>query len=375
MKPKILGIWALVLLISVMPLHASSLANKKNELNDTKENIASTKRELSKTEEEAKQLEQEVYALDKKIVAAEDKLLAIAEDLETKKGEVEVAKKELEEAIAKKDYQYNATKERMVQMYKNEKSGYIELIFSSGSLSELLNRAQYIKVISEYDNQLLTEYQKQEEIISEKKATLETEQANIEKLHSSQEAAMKELESMRADKNKKAAQKKSKVNELGQALDELEEQEEELQKEIKRLTQTSTVKYTGGKFAWPVQGYYRISSQYNPRNNPISGIAEFHQGIDIPAPYGQAVTAAAEGRVIVSGWVRGFGNTIMIDHGSGIVTIYGHNSSLVASVGEYVTKGQQVARVGSTGNSTGNHCHFEVRINGNHTSPWNYLSN
>lgn len=375
MKPKLLGIGLAILLIGIMPLHASSLSSVKNELEDTKESIESTKQELSKTEQEAKQLEEEVYALDKKIIEAEDKLLAIAKDLENKKKEVEVTQKELEEAIAKKDYQYNATKQRMVQMYKNEKSGYIELIFSSGSLSELLNRAQYIKVISEYDNQLIEEYQKQQEIISEKKATLETEQANIEKLHSNQEAAMKELEKMRADKNKKAAEKKSKANALGETLDELEEQEEALQLKIKKLTEASTVKYTGGKFAWPVPGYYNISSQYNPRTNPISGIAEFHQGIDIPAPYGQSVTAAAPGKVIISGWVRGFGNTIMIDHGGGIVTIYGHNSSLVANTGDYVTKGQQVARVGSTGNSTGNHCHFEVRINGNHTSPWNYLSN
>jgi murein DD-endopeptidase MepM/ murein hydrolase activator NlpD len=161
--------------------------------------------------------------------------------------------------------------------------------------------------------------------------------------------------------------------ELYDQIDALEKASEDLEAEIKRLTAASTVKYSGGTFGWPVPGYYRISSEYNPRNSPISGIAEFHQGIDIPASYGEAVVAAADGIVITSGWVSGFGNTIIIDHGSGIVTIYGHNSSLTVSNGERVTKGQQVARIGSTGYSTGNHCHFEVRINGAHTSPWNYL--
>ncbi|WP_053983281.1 murein hydrolase activator EnvC family protein [Niameybacter massiliensis] len=375
MKRRVLLVWALIISIGIIPLYGSSLSDKKSDLKETQQNIQDSKNQLSQVEKEQTQLEKEVDALDKKIVAAEDKLLKIETDLEAKKSEVEVAKEELEAAIEKKEYQYEATKDRMVQMYKNEKSGYIELIFSSGSLGELLDRTKYIKVISEYDNQLLDEYQKQEEVIAEKKATLEVEQVAIEGLRSNQEAAMSELESMRKDKNKKIAEKKSKARTLSDEIDEMEEISKELEKEIKRLTEASTVKYSGGKFEWPVPGYYRLSSQYNPRNNPISGIAEFHQGIDIPAPYGEKVIAAADGKVIVSGWVRGFGNTIMIDHGSGIVSIYGHNSSLTVSVGEYVSRGTQVARIGSTGNSTGNHCHFEVRVNGRHTSPWNYLNN
>ena len=125
---------------------------------------------------------------------------------------------------------------------------------------------------------------------------------------------------------------------------------------------------------WPVPGYYRISSDYVDRTSPIFGAAEFHTGIDIPASYGEDVVAAADGVVITSGWVNGYGNTVMISHGSGIVTLYGHNSSLVISNGQSVKKGQVIAKIGSTGYSTGNHCHFEVRINGDHTSPWPYLN-
>lgn len=373
MKRNGLVLWLTIITVSIMPLQASSISKKKDELEAAQQNIKDSKNQLEQVEAEKAQLEKEVDALDRKIINAEEKLLAIENDMEIKKVQVQKAENELADAIKKKEYQYEATKERMAQMYKNKKSGYIELIFSSGSLGELLNRTKYIKVISEYDNQLLEEYEQQEKVIENKKQTLEQEEAEIKKLYANQSSAMKELESMRADKNAKIKAKDSKANSLNAEIDEMEAISKQLEKDIKRLTENSTVKYSGGKFEWPVPGYYRISSEYNPRENPVLKIPEFHQGIDIPAPYGKRVNAAANGKVIVAGWVNGFGNTVMIDHGSGIVTIYGHNSSVVVDVGDQVSKGQQVAKIGSTGRSTGNHCHFEVRINGSHTSPWNYL--
>lgn len=373
MKRQGLVLWLTIIAVSIMPLQASSVSKKKDELAHTKQTIKDSKNQLEQVEGEKAQLEKEVDALDQKIINAEEKLLAIENDLEAKQKQVQVAEKDLADAIQKKEYQYESTKERMAQMYKNKKSGYVELIFSSGSLGELLNRTKYIKVISQYDNQLLDEYEKQEQVIATKKQTLEQEQAQIEKLYKNQTSANKELESMRASKNAKIKEKDSKANSLNAEIDEMEALSKQLEKDIKRLTQNSTVKYSGGKFEWPVPGYYRISSEYNPRENPVLKIPEFHQGIDIPAPYGKRVNAAASGKVIVAGWVNGFGNTVMIDHGSGIVSIYGHNSSVVVSVGDQVSKGQQVAKIGSTGRSTGNHCHFEVRVNGRHTTPWNYL--
>lgn len=373
MKRQGLVLWLTIIAVSIMPLQASSVSKKKDELAHTKQTIKDSKSELEQVEADKAKLEKEVDALDQKIINAEEKLLAIENDLEAKQKQVKVAEKDLADAIQKKEYQYESTKERMAQMYKNKKSGYIELIFSSGSLGELLNRTKYIKVISEYDNQLLDEYEKQEQVIATKKQTLEQEEVQIQKLYKNQASANKELESMRATKNAKIKEKDSKADSLNAEIDEMEALSKQLEKDIKRLTQNSTVKYSGGKFEWPVPGYYRISSEYNPRENPVLKIPEFHQGIDIPAPYGKRVNAAASGKVIVAGWVNGFGNTVMIDHGSSIVSIYGHNSSVVVSVGDQVSKGQQVAKIGSTGRSTGNHCHFEIRINGRHTSPWNYL--
>ncbi len=170
-------------------------------------------------------------------------------------------------------------------------------------------------------------------------------------------------------------------DEVSREIQELEDISESLQDDIKKLTAEMEAQnkdkipsqYGGGTFTWPVPGWYRISSEYGPRTSPIFGKTEFHTGIDIPAAYGESVLAAADGTVITAGWVRGFGNTVIISHGSGLSTLYGHNSSVTVSVGQSVRKGDVVAKIGSTGYSTGNHLHFEVRLNNSHTNPWAYL--
>ena len=132
----------------------------------------------------------------------------------------------------------------------------------------------------------------------------------------------------------------------------------------KTRTVSTGSEYDGGKFKWPVPGHTRISSQYGNRICPFHG-PEFHTGIDIPAPYGSKVVAAASGKVIHAGWLGSYGNAVIISHGSGLYTLYGHNSSLTVKKGTTVGKGGQIARVGSTGDSTGNHVHFEVRKGAN----------
>lgn len=380
----------LILCIAIRPVYASQISEKKSELNEANQNIKKSKDQLETTNAQKQQVQSEMDKLDKRIITIENQIMEIENDLAKKEEQLEVTQKDLEEAITKKDHQYDSTKKRMVHMYKNNKVGYLQIVFSSNNFWEMLNRLHYIKVISQHDKQLLTEYEEQEQVIANKKAVLEEEQKEIELLYKKQIGVKAELDDARAEKNKMLGVLDNKAQGLHAKLEEMEEISKDLEKEINRLVaenakkiaeenarknkKNTPVKYTGGQFGWPVPGYYSLSSEYNPRESPISGEYEFHQGIDIPAPYGRSVAAAADGVVITAGWVRGFGNTIMIDHGSGIVSIYGHNSSLVASTGQYIKKGEQVARIGSTGYSTGNHCHFEVRVNGRHTSPWNYLN-
>ena len=131
--------------------------------------------------------------------------------------------------------------------------------------------------------------------------------------------------------------------------------------------------YKGGKFVFPAPSYTAVTSEQGWRVHPISGVLKYHSGMDLGAPSGTAILAAAPGKVTLASWNGGYGNCVIIDHGNGLSTLYGHNSSLHVSYGQKVSRGQTIASAGSTGYSTGPHCHFEVRVNGSVTNPRNYL--
>lgn len=140
-------------------------------------------------------------------------------------------------------------------------------------------------------------------------------------------------------------------------------------------TKTSSTTYSGGRMSWPLPGYDAPNGDYGfgYRKSPITGRGETHRGIDIPAPRGTTVYAAAGGTVITASYLNSYGNAVIIDHGGGLSTVYAHNSKLLVSVGDTVSKGQAISQVGSTGDATGNHLHFEVRVNGQYTNPLPYV--
>ena len=156
--------------------------------------------------------------------------------------------------------------------------------------------------------------------------------------------------------------------------EEFEAQLEARIKELEEEQKKKNSKYVGGELQWPVPlDYTKVTSGYAWRTSPITGRKELHNGIDIPAPLGTSVYAANTGTVVIATWHYSYGNYIMIDHGGGIMTLYAHNSQLLVSVGDKVKKGQVIAKVGSTGDSTGNHCHFSVRNNGSFIDPMQYF--
>lgn len=370
---KIISIVLAMTIFMPFPIYASKVDTKKKELGSVKTSIEESKKALQQKEKEIASVQEEIKQLDKVIIDVESQLLEINNQLETKEVELELSEEELESAIEAKDEQYESGKERIESMYKNQKVGYIQVIFTSKSFWEMLNRMEYIRKIAQYDQTMLENMKDKEEEVAVRTEQLEAEKQRIALLYKEQVGVKSRLDVTKEEKDKALARLEKDEEGLQGQIQEMMKISSDLEKEIKKLTEQSKLKYSGGRFLWPVPGNQRISSGYDNRIHPISGVYKFHTGIDIPAPFGKSVVAAADGKVITAGWKGGYGNTIMIDHGSGLVTLYGHNSSLTVSVGATVRKGDQIAKIGSTGNSTGNHSHFEVRLNGAHKNPMNYL--
>lgn len=370
----------LSVLLVAMPLQATTLKEKREALDTTKETIEQKQTEMEQNQTKQEEIMQRMKEIDTEMVDIGDNIKVLQEQISEKEQQLSVKEIELSKAMQKKDEQYEATKARLTQMYKNQKVSYLQILFSSTDFWDAINKAEYVRRISKKDNQILETYQEQVEIIDAKRQKVEAEKSELDALYDIEVTKNESMEAIRNEKLAFIEALSEQEDEIKQEISNLEEAANQLAAEIDELTRELIAKgidvpmyYTGGQFLWPVPGYTRISSDYISRTSPISGKAEFHTGIDIPAAYGEDVLAAADGIVITSGWVNGFGNTIMINHGGGLVTLYGHNSSVVVPVGTSVKKGDVVAKIGSTGYSTGNHCHFEVRVNGSHTSPWPYL--
>lgn len=370
---KITAILLVITIILPFPIYASKIDTKKEELGNVKTSIEESKKELEQKTKEVASAQDELRALDKVIVDVENRLLEINEQLGVKEEELELSEEDLEEAKEAKDQQYENGKARIQSMYKNQKVGYLQVVFTSKNFWEMLNRMEYIRKIAQYDHSMLENMKERQEEVAVRTEQLEAEKQGIALLYKEQVGVKSRLDLTREEKDRTLLKLEKDEDSLQAQIKDMIKTSDDLEKEIKKLIKESELKFSGGRFTWPVPGHTRISSNYNPRTHPISGQYKFHTGIDIPAPFGKSVIAAADGKVITAGWMGGYGNTIMIDHGSGLVSLYGHNSSLTVSAGARVKKGDQVARIGSTGYSTGNHSHFEVRLNGAHVSPHKYL--
>lgn len=398
MKKNLKVFTALLLVMMLIFSTVSVYADNKEDLKDVQNEIEEKEDELKAGRKEEKRLEKEIENLEVKISESENELVEINEDIEKTEKKIEKTSIDLEKAEDKVAVQNENLNSRLRAMYKNGSVGFVDVLLSSGSISEFIMNYEMVKQIYASDKEVLSKLQENYDIIDEKKSELEYLQGNMVDQKQEQLALQDEL---KADK-KAVKQKKNEVAENNENLEDniadLEEEAEEIEAIIKADAEaaakaaaeaaanesssngtgssgSSSETYSDGQFSWPVPGWTRVSSDYGPRICPFHG-PEVHSGIDIPASYGTPVIAAAAGTVISAGYQGSYGNAVIISHGGGLYTLYAHNSSLVVSVGQTVEKGQQVSRIGSTGSSTGNHLHFEVRSSANygtHVSPWTYL--
>ena len=350
-------------------------------------NLSNIKGVVSGLQSQKKDLEEYVVQLDANLADVEEKIAELKKLISEKEDEILKTTKELEEAEETEKEQYEAMKNRVKFLYEKGSVYYLELLVTSGSFGDFVNKKEYIEKMSAYDKKMMETYvanrelievckaelEAEEELLEEAKAKVDEEQANLESLISAKEKEINKYAGDISTKQQAIAEYEADIamqNSVIQALEAaLAEQRRKLLDEGKE-----DLKYDGGMFKWPCPNYTRISSEYGTRMHPILGVEKFHNGIDLAAPASSPILAAYDGEVVDASYNSSMGNYVMINHGGGLITIYMHANALYVSKGDIVVRGEKIAGVGTTGRSTGNHLHFGVRLNGNYVSPWNYLS-
>lgn len=380
--------------IPAQAVTSESIREKEREIEKAKEQVSGLKSNLTDVEKLKKELEQSksdltafVQQLDGQLADIQKKIEQYNTMITEKEKEIEETTQELEAAVAQQEEQYAAMKKRIQFMYERSDSFYMETLFGADSISGIVNRADYIEALSRYDREKLDEYvetrkyvelckeelEAEKQVLDEAKEAVRQEEASVNSLIGEKEA---QIVSVSGDIANKEAAIKEYEEMIAQENAEIAALEKAVAEERARLEAENAQAriYNGGMFAWPCPGYKRISDEYGNRMHPILGVEKFHNGIDLAASTGTPILAAYDGDVVAADYSGSMGNYIMIDHGSGLYTIYMHCSALYVSKGQSVSKGQNIAAVGSTGRSTGPHLHFSVRLNGNYVSPWNYLN-
>ena len=400
---------------------AQQLDNKLNELNgsisDTESYINQVDGWISDVTLQIYNLNQEINAKQAEIDAKQMQINDTLANIDAVKTSIAQTEINLSDAQTTEANQYSSMKLRIQYMYENGDESFLDILFSSDSMIDFLNNAEYISEISKYDREKLIEYGETKDRITNLLANLETQKSELETQEAKYETELGELEEQKSVLDSKKSEQEvlqasytdlynAKNNELSNlesqqsdteykkqlALKEVEEQEQLVEQarkeyaawlaELARLNKDADaavaaklaeINVTG--FTWPVPGFNRITSQFGMRMHPILGYEKLHDGTDISGAgiNGTPILAAYSGTVVLAQSYWGYGNCVKIDHGGGVVTLYAHASAILVSVGQQVNAGDTIALVGSTGNSTGPHLHFSLIIKGEFVNPLDYV--
>ena len=382
---------AALLALNIMIVPLMTEADETEELENKKANIDA---KAEKAKQKSDELWEKIESISEQKRYLDEEADAAVADYEEKQAALDetlarISENEEKLQAVEKDYdhKHNVLMVRVRDIYINGQISYLDVLFGSKDLSDFFTRMDLLKRLIKQDYDLVQVVLKQQKEIKAVRKQLESDRTVQEELAAKAEEA-KEV------KLSKVAKKQELIDKMQNDKAVYDRQYDEMMaasEQVAKLIQQSKYKSqplppksssndvevydatpsSSGGMIWPISG--PITSPFGWRTHPIFGSQRFHSGLDIGGDYGLPIHAAKAGVVSHAGWIGGYGNTVMIDHGGGIVTLYGHNQSLNVSVGQQVSQGQVIAYCGSTGNSTGPHCHFEVRLNGEPVSPYNYL--
>jgi len=387
--------------VNATPATRERLAELEQQDRNARQNLRESEHLLDTTREEMSLLFDVMIEYDQKMVDAAYRLTTTELNLLATEVRIYDAEIELERVRQERDVHYEILRERLRVMHEYGQAGLLEVFIQSNNFAEFLSHWEHVRAIAQFDQELLDDIETLEAQYMEIVEDLVRARNLIADLYFQQARALRELEDIQdshAVWMLSLADDEAFQEELYQLLlaeqeaiylelqgmrvvyqRELAAAERERQRqaaieaEQRRLAALAQLGTFDGIFAWPSRTHTRISSGFGSRTNPITRRHENHSGVDIPKPTGTRIYAAADGVVRTSTWNRGFGNVIIIDHGDGYSTLYGHNSRNIVEAGDVVTRGQHIANAGSTGMSTGPHLHFEIRFNNVERNPLDYF--
>lgn len=375
MKPSKISMFVLSACILTFSANAGELEEYRKNYERIVYDENERRKALENNYDAQNDIKKEIYDLDMRLSEAQIDIDNTEKEILDVLMEIDEARKKLEEAEEKRQSLNERASDRLRFIYENGELDPLEIAGECGSISDYARYRQYAEDIMKYDAELLEELKANEECLREELERIEERseaKTALEKFKTEKEF---EMAVMYEEKNRLLEEYRQDAKRAEKELAELEEAADKVYDIIVNIEKNKEFvdTYTGGELEWPVEGRYYVSSGYVGRISPVGNGYEFHTGIDIPAPEGYEIRAAEDGTVINAGWINGYGNTVIIDHGGGISTLYAHNSSVEVENGQSVHRGDVIALCGSTGYATGSHCHFEVRVNGEHTDPWEYL--
>ncbi len=380
-------------------VNATSISDLKDQKDQKESKKAEAEAVLEQLQSEQKSILDAIEELDAQVTEYTNQITELEGRQTQLESDIEQKQTELAAAQEKEQQQYEAMKERIRYSYENGNPSYLDVLFSTSDISDIVNQTEYADQIYSYDKNMFDEFVETRQTIADTKAGLESDLKEVEDVKLEVEDNKAAVEVMIEGKQTQVANYQSSIGDYESTIAELEQdiaatdQAIAAAEEAYRQQQAAAaaaaaaagsgsttsaptnvdVTYTGGSLQWPVSSGGTITSKFGPRESPGGIGSRYHQGLDIGCPTGTPIVACEAGTVIAASYSGSMGNYVTIAHSSSLTTTYMHNSSICVSVGQTVSRGQVIALAGSTGNSTGPHCHLGVRVNGSYVDPLPYL--